>query len=126
MGDHDDRKPRPGLLPGAWDRLVGPGATRPENAGTGSAAILGAAIGLVGDPLDRAWGPVRGAVAALMGADLFGACGPTGPPPSRSDRAFRPPLSKESRNVPKIARMFKTVADPSIPSLARTLENGRR
>ena len=72
MSDHD-REPRPGLLPGAWDRLVGPGATQTENAGTMAAAILGTAIGLAGDQPDRAsWGSLRRGVAALMGADLFG------------------------------------------------------
>lgn len=49
MSEHD-REPRPGLLPGVWDRLVGPGATQTENAGTVAAAILGAAIGVAGDP----------------------------------------------------------------------------
>ena len=72
MGDHDDRKPCPGLLPGAWDRLVGPGATRPENVGMAATTILGAAIGLAGGPPARNWGPLRRGAAALMGADLFG------------------------------------------------------
>ncbi len=69
--DDRDREPRLGLS-GAWDRLVGPGATVLENAGTVGAAILGTAVGLAVDPPDRSWGPFRRGAAALMGADLFG------------------------------------------------------
>lgn len=67
----DNAAPRSGL-PGAWDHLVGPGATTLENAGTVATAALGAVVGFTGGPPDRAWGPVRRGVAALMGADLFG------------------------------------------------------
>lgn len=70
MDDHD-REPRPGL-PGVWDRLVGPGATGLENAGTIGTAALGAAVGFAGDTPDRNWGPFRHGAAMLMGADLFG------------------------------------------------------
>lgn len=70
MNDHN-REPRQGL-DGAWDRFVGPGATGLENAGTASAALLGAAIGFASGTHARSWGPVRRSVAALLGADLFG------------------------------------------------------
>lgn len=63
--------PRSGL-PGAWDRLVGPGATKLENAGTLGAAFLGVAVGLYGGPSAKNRGPLRRVAAALVGADLFG------------------------------------------------------
>jgi len=69
--DDREREPRPGL-PGAWDRLVGPGATPLENAGTVGAAILGVVFGFVGGPSVRGWSPLQRGAAALMGADLFG------------------------------------------------------
>lgn len=43
------REPRTGLT-GVWDRIVGPGTSAAENAGTAVGMILGAAIGLAGDP----------------------------------------------------------------------------
>lgn len=63
------RRP-PGGLPGAWDRLVGPGATAFENAGTAITAGLGAGVG--GCVPVRGWEPFRRGLAALIGADLFG------------------------------------------------------
>lgn len=70
MGEYG-RGPRSGL-PGAWDRLVGPGATKLENAGTLGAAFLGVAVGLYGGPSAKNRGPLRRVAAALIGADLFG------------------------------------------------------
>lgn len=55
-----------------WDRIVGPGTSAAENAGTAVGMILGAAIGLAGDPPTRNWGLIHRGVAALIGADLFG------------------------------------------------------
>ena len=70
MNDYD-QEPRRGL-PGAWDRLVGPGASRLENAGTVFATLLGATVGLAGDSPNRSRGLLRHGAAALIGADLFG------------------------------------------------------
>ena len=69
MGDYD-REPRPGLA-GAWDRLVGPGATRVENAGSAVLALLGAAVGASGRSRSD-WSLLQRGTAAVMGADLFG------------------------------------------------------
>ena len=70
MNDHD-AEPRPGL-PGAWDRLVGPGATALENLGTAGAALLGAAIGATSSASARSRDPIRRGAAAVIGLDLFG------------------------------------------------------
>jgi hypothetical protein len=70
MNDHDG-EPRPGL-PGAWDRLVGPGATALENLGTAGAALFGAAIGATSGAPAWSRDPIRRGAAAVIGLDLFG------------------------------------------------------
>ncbi len=66
-----DRYPEPGSgIGGAWDRLVGPGASGLENAGSAAFAAVGACIGLTA--ASRDWGLLKRATAALMAADLFG------------------------------------------------------
>lgn len=70
MNEHD-RAPRPGL-PGAWDRLVGPGASGLENAGTVGAAVLGATVGLAGGGSSRVWGPSDAARRPCSAPTIFG------------------------------------------------------
>lgn len=77
-------EPRPGPV-GAWDRLVGPGATAAENGLIlGWTAVCAAAVVVYAAVAGLGWTPLQLAVAILFAADIGG-----GVPANTTDTAKR-------------------------------------